>query len=511
MKTIKLTSLAMSFCLSLLCFSSSRANNLYISAPITYTPASQTLTFSISWDNSWYNLGAAPNNYDAVWLFVKYQACNAGVSSPWVHVNLSTLSTDHSIIRTGQSYMNIDAVADGKGVFIHRNILGSGNTQVWTVTLKISPTLAATCAAATSCNWKVFGIEMVNVPQVAYAIGDGSGTTTNPFIAQAINTEAAITAAALGGTATVDLPATYPKGYNSFYCMKQEISQEQYTSFLNTLQYNQQVSRTLLAPDYAAVGSSWALTLNNATATNRNGIRIQTAGINNFMPAIYAVDQNNNGLMNESTLDALHLPCNYLSWADVVAFLDWAALRPMSDMEYEKVCRGTVAALADEYPWGTLTTTSATSATLNNINNTTEVSTALLSPGLCVYGGLPTNGPIRGGASAASTTSREQAGAAYYGALEMAGNVWEPVVGVYDAPTVAAFSNIAASFLGDGTLNAAGDANQAAWPGIAATGTGRRGGSWLTAATTELRTSDRSFATTTDNLRDKTYGGRGVR
>jgi len=33
---------------------------------------------------------------------------------------------------------------------------------------------------------------------------------------------------------------------------------------------------------------------------------------------------------------------NYISWSDLTAYADWAGLRPITELEYEKACRGPV-------------------------------------------------------------------------------------------------------------------------------------------------------------------------
>jgi len=48
------------------------ANNLQIGA-VAKIDATH-LQFTIQWDNSWC-VAAGPTNWDAVWLFVKYQDC----------------------------------------------------------------------------------------------------------------------------------------------------------------------------------------------------------------------------------------------------------------------------------------------------------------------------------------------------------------------------------------------------------------------------------------------------
>jgi hypothetical protein len=47
----------------------------------------------------------------------------------------------------------------------------------------------------------------------------------------------------------------------------------------------------------------------------------------------------------------------YLTWMDLAAFLDWSALRPMSELEYEKTARGSILPVAGEFAWGTTTIT----------------------------------------------------------------------------------------------------------------------------------------------------------
>ena len=92
------------------------ANNLVIGTP-TYDGTANTLTFTIKWDNSWRVNGVSgPNNYDAVWIFVKRQPCAA--NGVWSHALLSTTSSDHSV--TGSFNLVADAVTDGMGIFIHR-------------------------------------------------------------------------------------------------------------------------------------------------------------------------------------------------------------------------------------------------------------------------------------------------------------------------------------------------------------------------------------------------------
>lgn len=461
--------------------SAMNANNLSITGT---SVAGSNITFNISWDNSW-NTNLAPNNWDAVWVFVKYQDC---ATKLWAHAGLSTLSTDH----TAGSPLQVDAVTDGKGVFVRRNAVGGGNISSTSVTLKMT-------IPAGTYNYKVFGVEMVNVPQGNFDIGDGTSVSTyNSINITSTSQSGGLTAATIGGS-SVAVPATFPMGYNSFYCMKYEITQEQYVEFLNALTYDQQKSRTINDPIGAA--GTYAFTSNN-----RNGIRISVPGNNSALPAVYACDATA-GVENNAN-DGQNLAANYLSWGDVAAYLDWAALRPMSEMEYEKVCRGTVGRVSGEYPWGS----TAIQQVLNNSVTNPLTATESFSPaanGLCAYGlasSAIAYGPLRVGIFATGSSGRASAGAAYYGAMEMGGNLWERVVTTGNATGVA-FTGVA----GDGTLDAVGESNQATWPsGTTAVGSGFRGGDYVNTAA-YVRTSDRGSATSAVTTRSYNQGGRGVR
>jgi formylglycine-generating enzyme required for sulfatase activity len=323
------------------------ANNLQIGVP-TLDVGNSTISFTIQWDNSWL-VTSGPNNWDGVWIFVKRQACTDNL---WNHALLSTNSVDHSI--TG-GVLQVDAVTDGMGIFIRRIAAGIGNIASATATLHLQtvPNLAD--------NFQVFGIEMVNLPQGDFYIGDGTrGTSTYGFSAAnpypPLHITNAVQSAGLGAAAnyqvnswgsTGALPATFPLGWNNFYCMKYEISQAQIASFLNTLTYDQQITRTANSPNSAA--GTFAI----AGATpSRNGIRIQTPGTINNIPAVYGCDLNGNSTFSEAD-DGENLACNWISWADLMAYLDWSALRPMTEFEYEKICRGTAVPTANENAWST--------------------------------------------------------------------------------------------------------------------------------------------------------------
>jgi formylglycine-generating enzyme required for sulfatase activity len=465
-------------------FGISRANNVQITGT---SVTGSDITFTISWENSW-RANVAPANWDAVWVFIKYQDCNTRL---WAHAGLSTAGADH----TTSSPLQVDPVADGRGVFIRRSALGGGTIAPTEVTLKMT-------IPAGTYNYKVFGIEMVNVPQANFEVGDAtSAATFNSITVNSTSQASGISAASIGGGSST-IPNTYPTGYNSFYCMKNEISQLQYVEYLNSLTYDQQKAHTLSDPISAA--GTYVMF---GYFGYRNGIIISTPGNNAAIPAVYACDAST-GVENNSD-DGQSIVANNLSWGDLAAYLDWAALRPMTELEFEKVCRGSMSRVAGEYPWGTTDLSQVYSSLGGLINDymSNETFTPVAN-GTCTYGvgsASSAYGPVRVGAFASGSSGRASAGAAFYGAMEMAGNTWERVVN-----TTAAGVSFNGT-LGDGTIAPNGDANQATWPSITtAAGLGFRGGSYIDVAG-RLRTSDRSIVTTADATRYPSFGGRGVR
>jgi formylglycine-generating enzyme required for sulfatase activity len=359
-----------------------------------------------------------------------------------------------------------------------------------------------------SVDIQVFAIEMVYVPQGSFAAGSG-GSENSAFTLTTINTATATTAptgsGGFSGSAEGGYPsgqtapanASWPNGYDAFYCMKYEISQGHYRDFLNTLTYAQQVNRTGTSPSSGA--RTGALVSNNST---RSGIDIQSSGVDTtYVPAIYGCNMDGDGNFNESN-DGEWVACHFIIWADVCAYLDWAGLRPMTELEYEKACRGDQAPVANEYAWGSTSITGATGISNGGANNET-----FSNAGANCAIASATTGPLRVGAFAGGATTRAQAGATYYGIMEMSGSLWERVVSIGHG-TGRAFTGTH----GNGALSSAGNANATSWPGTSAIGSGLRGSNWGN-QTSWACVSDRTYAVTitTTTVRYNRDGGRGVR
>jgi hypothetical protein len=258
------------------------------------------------------------------------------------------------------------------------------------------------------------------------------------------------------------------------------------------------------------------------TPQNRNGIRLMSdPGVLNIRT--YGNDLSNNNTAGEVS-DGQNIACNWLSSVDLLAYLDWSGLRPMTEFEFEKSCRGTNTAVAGENAWGSTVISGATGITNGGANN--EVASNVGAN--AVYnnaGGVA--GPMRVGSFAQAATSQLQAGAGWYGVMELSGNVWEDVVTVGSAAG-RSFTGVH----GNGTLNANGEADVNFWPGIngnanpnvvnaayaGVTGCTGYAGISFTGGTWNdnkwITTSDRDYRGTGYNLittRDTRNGGRGVR
>lgn len=222
------------------------ANNVIIS---NVTVNGNNITFTLSWENSWNTIGNTdpnyPNNWDAVWIFVKYQAA----SNLWKHAVLSATSGNHSVTGAG-GVLQADAVTDGMGVFVRRSAPGGGNISGATFTL------AMTGLPAGTLNFKVFGIEMVYCPTGEFILGDGntSNSLGDYYIRQTI--EVNKQSSGIPGSSLYpgcsSIPPAFPMGYYGFYIMKYEASFQQYVDLLHTLTYDQQARRTNPPPNSSA-------------------------------------------------------------------------------------------------------------------------------------------------------------------------------------------------------------------------------------------------------------------
>jgi len=486
------------------------------------------LEFYLSWDNSWNNIvyrdGAQTTLKDGAFVFFKYRLPNGTVHPIYPTLHSPVEGTDLAVT----NLMNLN------GMLITRNSLGngtiSGNFSISFLALPEDVEILA------------FAVEIVQVPSLLpfyYRLGDGydgSSESTNAFhhvdnffstgsfLQTDVNSfddgeiEPPNTIRVTDGIteAAIDNP-NFPPLYKSFICMKYEISQGIYRDFLNTLTLAQQTSRTANSPT-SAIGTG-ALTVSGA---NRNFIEIKSPS-SNGSPAIYGCDASGNNEYDQAN-DGESIACNFLSWMDVAAWLDWAGLAPMTEIQYEVASTRITGHYTFDYAWGQSIHNNP--LTITNPGMASEViSNASITLGNANYLGSATNGPLRNGIfSTPTSNNRKKSGATFFGIMDMSGNLNEACVTVGN---VAGRSfnkelNLAQSN-GNGVLAANGNALVSYWPGnvalattetvanaevTTAAGTIVRGGSFLDIAD-KLRKADRSQGQV-PATRTATQGGRGV-
>jgi len=424
------------------------------------------VTFDIAWGHSWRAAwevsarqtgGEKPlklESWDAAWVFAKFRKPGA---EGYSHATLSTNKADFKVPAGAE--LDIGPSDDhkrGAGLFVYRAKVGSGANKFKDVTLRwLHGSDGVKHPGA--IDLKVFAIRMVYVPQCAFWVGDGAkninpagrfsaGDTDAPF---RIKSEDTIV---LGGSDKTNLgnhdalgmeraedftsngaqllSAKFPKGFAAFYCMRHEITEGQYASFLNTLSAKQQ---DRLGPL-------------KATPT---GIKLATpakAGA----PAAYKTDRP-------------HVACSGLLWKDCRAYASWAGLRAMTELEFEKACRGPLKPVANEYAWGTpgiagkdfdklfpdadhagyvvknrgrgdegVTWRGDNAPDAKRGNAVWYGAVRRVGPG-GRHGKAAVDaitGPLRAGVFATPRSSRIEAGASYWGIMELSGNLWERVMTV---------------------------------------------------------------------------------
>jgi formylglycine-generating enzyme required for sulfatase activity len=405
--------------------------------------------FDVKWDHSWRT--ATPSNWDAAWLFVKYHVQGA---TGWQHACLGTNDSDH-IGPTG-SVIQVGLTDDkGMGVFLYRSSMGEIETlfrtlpkynETGTVEFKQVQLLwkrdGGAPAAPDGVEVNVHALEMVYIPQGRFYCGDGASgkdagagelTAGLSALPGEITNEGALK---LGGpdadlgnhdSATCyppddftsktqrRLPAAYPKGFEAFYCMKYFITQGQYADFLSEL-----------TPEQCKTRDAKAYKTMNYTIHGTPG--------GNYVA------------------DRRERPVNCFSWSDGTAYVDWAGLRHMTELEYEKIGRGFGFPIANEYAWGT--------TWFKGFEWPPVVVTRLGPMWNSIYD------------KPAPRSIRETSGASYFGVMELTSAIWDRPISLGNAE-----GRRYTGQHGDGKLNAKGNANVPDWPdSVYGRGSALRGG-----------------------------------
>ncbi|MEM9528314.1 MAG: hypothetical protein AAGA31_17000, partial [Bacteroidota bacterium] len=199
-----------------------------------------SILFDLSWENSW-NVTDGPANFDAVWVFGKYRVNG----SPWRHMPSADLVDNSSILNT-ENYT--------EGAIVYRENPGTGNNDFTDISFVFNYRAEGIDDNA-DLEVQLFAVEMVLVPTGAFSLGNGpqggqgafirnpASGSSPPYLTYPITAEVAINVGPQpfsfnylsGGDQLGPIPADFPKGHAGFYCMKYEVSQQQWVDFFNTL------------------------------------------------------------------------------------------------------------------------------------------------------------------------------------------------------------------------------------------------------------------------------------
>ncbi|MCI5081898.1 MAG: SUMF1/EgtB/PvdO family nonheme iron enzyme [Saprospiraceae bacterium] len=517
-----------------------RTGNQYLE--ISQLQVQQDLVqFRLQWSAGWRDA----ENYDAAWIFAKAKTQNG----QWIHLQVKPQSPQLLNANNTVVPPEFEVPEDQMGVYVYRSSISEGDND-WQIQLQLEGRQPETWQEV-----RLFGLEMVYIPEGSYELGtlksledrrevltpgaggapynslykfeesgsDGYGgiykvSSEKPIDIGPKNGNLFWTDIIIPGTPTYSgkpegrLAADFPKGYRAFYQMKYELSQQQYCDFLNTLRAPQQQARDFTRTiEYGRPISDY-----------RNTIQYKAGQYSCSRP---------------------HRPCNFLSWLDGQAYADWAGLRHMTELEFEKSCRGPQKAIYREYVWGVNEINEPDNLQfINKImapdqhlakaekgNEITDGNTHVImfayyniddvcKPGSRFYdpdcvgcrgfqGGDGGRGPVRSGICGTTATNRIQAGATYYGAMDMGGNLQEPVVTI-GHPSGRRFGGSH----GDGQVSKDGRATNEDWQPIEGNyAFGGRGGCWKYHQN-HARTADRfKGLRTRQNRRASHIGFRGVR
>jgi len=424
---------------------------------------------TLRWKNSWRH----ERNHDAVWLFLKSQPERG---RPWRHAAIA--ADGHRLIpHDGTPELAIATAPGGAGLLLYPAGRYRGDIHC-TLSLQLAEEATGEGDAL-----RAFGLEMVYIPGGANTLGDpdtsayaegafyrvgADGQAMGPYrleresdLVAIAPREGALHYRPLEGR-TGDgrgpLPAAFPKGVAPFFIMKYELTQGAYADFLNTLAPAAAQRRApVREPGYAR---------HYGSITDEEGRWL----------AVYP-----------------DRPCNWLGWEDLLAYADWAGLRPLTELEYTKACRGNRPIRGGNYAWG--------SPTRRNVER-----------------GLNDQGDLyeRNDLSERQLRTDDDnlpvwLGASHYWVMELSSGLWEWTVGL-GHPEGRAYDGRH----GDGALSADGRADTPGWP--------REGGFGFRGSGYELPEIDnplyfrtysplahRPFVDFSDAKRRWLYGGRLVR
>lgn len=365
-------------------------NTIYNGKPVDSKNPTLTAWLTVTWKNSW----RTDKNYDAVWIFFKFNA----KEDSWSRIPGILKKTGHGLIHNylpnnvGPSFFVPD---DGMGVMIYPDKKYRGDVS-WRIKVEFDIPKISGLDKEDLVLVYAHGIEMVYIPQGPFYAGESDTTVQRSAGAfheggtrdyYKVNSENEIQIGDTKGNLNYNnnnlpefrgdvkgpVPASFPKGFDPFYIMKYELTDGNYIDFLNSI-------GVYFSNDRANFGG-------RNYYKERGSIRLDG---------------------DEYKTDSRQRPASFLSWDDDCAFADWAGLRPMTELEFEKACRGPVRpVMPNSFPWGT---------------NSKEK----LSRYYDRKGDLVLEPPLN--EKDINDVNLEYFGASYYWVMDLNGSVWERCV-----------------------------------------------------------------------------------
>jgi len=442
-----------------------------------YPEEQRGLYVTVQWDHSWRN----DKNHDAAWVFFKSPRERGGYD----HLLLGAEGA--RLLWKGSPDMpdaTIQVASDGTGFFVYAAAAYRGRLQ-YRLFLPTDEEAMPEGAAVARGKVSGHGIEMVYIPAGGFTLGDPKETALDYYAfyrsgpdstyAGLYRVEEERAAIPVGpaegqlfyrsnraiyrGDQQGPIPAAFPKGVQAFYLMKYEITQGIYAAFLNKLASRAaSVRYPAGTPDYEPSGGT-----------------------------LYLEDGRFRARRPEQRM-------NFLHWDDMMAFMDWAALRPYTELEYTKACRGPLDPKPNEYAWNS----SSLDALARKIDGQTNYM------------------EMQNGWTEAELTDGTRAafGASYYWVFDLSGSMWEKVITVGD-PVGRAFTGQH----GDGRITYYGFADVEGWPsgfadsegGYGYRGGGHYGEPWISNANPYSPIAHRPYAAWSAGPRREAYGTRAAR